>query len=147
MKGLIIITSVCHGNTEKVARAMAEAINADVIESANVNLETLDNYDIIGFGSGIIHGKHHNSIFSLIEKINTGKGKKAFVFSTGGQGKAASNEAAKDALVQKGFEVIGSFACKGYDTYGPFKLIGGIAKGKPDDNDLANAKEFAKSLE
>ena len=31
-----------------------------------------------------------------------------------------------------------------YDTFGPFKLVGGIAKGHPDDEDIKNAVEFVK---
>lgn len=41
---------------------------------------------------------------------------------------------------------MGEFSCKGYDTFGPFKLIGGISKGHPDKNDLDNAKAFFKGL-
>ena len=46
----------------------------------------------------------------------------------------------KEAVVE------GKFGCKGYDTFGPFKLVGGIAKGHPDDIDIQNAVEFVKDL-
>lgn len=39
-----------------------------------------------------------------------------------------------------------TFCCKGYDTFGPFKLIGGIAKGHPSAKDLDNAKTFITNL-
>lgn len=42
---------------------------------------------------------------------------------------------------------MGEFSCKGFDTFGLFKLIGGISKGHPDKNDLDNAKTFLKELE
>ena len=42
--------------------------------------------------------------------------------------------------------VIGKFGCKGYDTFGPFKLLGGIAKWHPDEKDIKNAVEFVKGL-
>jgi flavodoxin len=42
---------------------------------------------------------------------------------------------------------IGRFSCKGYDTFGPFKLVGGLAKGHPDDKDLKDAVSFFKGLE
>ncbi|MEE1099963.1 MAG: hypothetical protein U0K86_00580 [Agathobacter sp.] len=32
----------------------------------------------------------------------------------------------------KNCPIIGKFSCKGYDTYGPFKLVGGIAKSHPN---------------
>lgn len=72
--------------------------------------------------------------------------KKVFVFSTSGQGKTKYNGFVEQKLKEKGFNVVGSFACKGYDTFGPFKLIGGIAKGRPNDKDFQNAKDFAKKL-
>jgi flavodoxin len=42
---------------------------------------------------------------------------------------------------------IGRFSCKGYITYGPFKLIGGLSKGHPDETDLENAVAFVKGLD
>ena len=33
-----------------------------------------------------------------------------------------------------------------YDTFGSFKLIGGIAKGHPAEEDIKNAVEFVKGL-
>lgn len=42
--------------------------------------------------------------------------------------------------------MIGKFGCKGYDTFGPFKLVGGIAKRHPDEEDIKNAVEFVKEL-
>ena len=47
---------------------------------------------------------------------------------------------------KKHASVDGKFGCKGYDTFGPFKLVGGIAKGHPDDKDIQNAVEFVKDL-
>ena len=49
-------------------------------------------------------------------------------------------------LDKKRSKVIGKFGCKGYDTFGPFKLVGGIAKGHPDEDDIKNAVEFVTRL-
>lgn len=146
MKSLIIYESVCHGNTEKIAKAMTESLNADLIKINQVTAKSLMNYDLIGFGSGIFYGKLHKNVLGLIDKLPNVTNKKAFVFSTSGQGKIEFNNNVKQNLSEKGFEVIGSFACKGYDTFGPFKLIGGIAKNRPDDNDIKMAKNFAEKL-
>ena len=43
-------------------------------------------------------------------------------------------------------KVIGKFGCKGYDTFGPFKLVGGIAKGHPAEADIKNAEEIVNVL-
>lgn len=110
---------------------MAESLNTDLIKTNQVNENTLKNYDLIGFSSGIFFAKLHKNVFEMIDKLPTVSNKKAFVFSTSGQGKTEYNNLAKEKLEEKGFEVIGSFACKGYNTFGPFKLVGGIAKIGP----------------
>lgn len=146
MKILIIYSSIHHSNTEKIARAMAESINADIIETKDLEINILDEYDLIGFGSGIYRGTFHKNILELIDKLAKFNNKKAFVFSTSGFGISKYNAPVGKELVKHGFEVIGSFACKGYNTFGPVKLLGGIAKGRPNDDDIENAKDFAKKL-
>ncbi|MBP2032798.1 flavodoxin [Clostridium algifaecis] len=117
-----------------------------MIKANTVNINILREYDLIGFGSGIYYGNLNKSILHLIDKLQTISNKKAFVFSTSGQGKIKYNKLVEQKLKEKNFEVIGSFACRGYDTFGPFKLFGGIAKGRPNDTDFENAKDFAKHL-
>lgn len=48
---------------------------------------------------------------------------------------------------RKTARVLGEFSCKGYDTFGSFKLIGGIAKGHPDTQDLENARKFYRKIQ
>ncbi|MEU9304053.1 hypothetical protein [Streptomyces sp. NPDC048269] len=49
-------------------------------------------------------------------------------------------------LEGKGFEVDGSFSCRAFDTWVPFKLLGGINKQRPNVGDLAAARAFAERL-
>ena len=51
----------------------------------------------------------------------------------------------KTILEEKHADLIGTFSCKGYDTFGPFKLVGGIGKGRPNEKDLA-AVDFYRGL-
>jgi len=146
MKTLIIYISVHHGNTEKIGKVIAEALNADMVKAKDLNLDDLCSYDLIGFGSGIYMSKFHKSITDLIENMPILSDKKAFVFSTSGMGKIEYNKPLEKKLEEKRFKVIGSFACKGFDTVGPFKLIGGIAKGRPNDEDIQKAKEWGLTL-
>jgi flavodoxin len=146
MKTIVLCTSVHHGNTKKVAAAIAKAMNAEVMDFKKADKDLLLGYDQIGFGSGIFFKKHHKDVFSFVDSLPKVTGKKAFVFSTSGTGTDEFNEPLKLALKEKNFEISGSFACEGYDTWGPFKLVGGIAKGKPDEEDLENAAAFARSL-
>ena len=40
---------------------------------------------------------------------------------------------------------MGSFQCRGYDTYGIFGKLGGIAKGHPSQQELKKAEIFEAS--
>jgi len=146
MQTIIIYTSIAHGNTEKVAKAIAEVLKADIRKTEEITPDTLLKYDLVGFGSGIYKGKHHQNIFDLLNKMPVSQGKKVFIFSTSGYGTTNFNDKLKKELIGKGFNVIGDFACKGLDTYGINKLYGGAAKGRPNQEDLQAAASFAKNL-
>jgi len=146
MNVLIIYKSIHHGNTEKIAKVMADTLEAELLDLKDVNADIIKEYDLIGFGSGIYYSKPHKELMELIDNVNPIEKKKAFVFSTSGRGKMELNNLLKDKLSKKGFEVIAEFSCKGFDTVGPFKLIGGINKGRPNEEDFKNAKSFAEGL-
>lgn len=146
MKTLIICESLHHGNTRKIADAMAAVMGADVKRPSEVDIYKLAEYDIIGFGSGIYMSKMHKNLLELADKLPKLE-KKAFVFSTSGRGTTAKfHDEIKEKLSDKGFKVMDEFGCKGFDTFGPFKFVGGLNKGKPDVADLENAKQFAAKL-
>ena len=114
-----------------------------MIDAVKQSDADLSSYDMIGFASGIYFSKFHQSILKFAEK-NLPDDKKVFLICTyGGSGNYKSIERILD---KKHASVDGKFGCKGYDTFGPFKLFGGIAKGHPDDKDIQNAVEFVKNL-
>ena len=146
MKALIIYMSVHHKNTEKIAMEMAEVLDADLMKAYEANEKDISRYDLIGFGSGIYFFKHHRKLLEFAEKL-VAKKKNAFIFSTyGGGSPKIYHKLLRKKLAKRGFRIIGEFSCKGYDTFGPLKFIGGINKGKPDEKDLKRAREFAKTL-
>jgi hypothetical protein len=46
----------------------------------------------------------------------------------------------------RGYSNAGEFICKGWNTWGPFKYIGGIHKGLPNEAMLARARDFAQNI-
>lgn len=150
MKTLIVYVSIHHGNTKKLAEAMADVLDGELIRPSEVDINKLSDYDLIGFGSGIYFGKHHKSLLNLVDKLPKLDDKKAFIFSSSGMKEGGLFNrfytAIKEKLREKGVNVIGEFSCLGFDTYGPLKLIGGISKGRPNEKDLENARAFARSL-
>jgi len=145
MKSLVVYVSVSHGNTEKVAKVISKELDADLMEAKTVDPNILSNYDLIGFGSGIYNRKFHAGLLKLVKEMPSSQSK-AFVFSTSGFGTTNFHDKLKKEVESKGYRMVGDFACKGWDTWGPFKLVGGINKGRPDEKDLDMAREFVKVL-
>ena len=147
MKTLIIYVSIHQGNTEKIARVMAKILDAKLVKPNEVNTNELSEYDLIGFGSGIYFQRHHKTLLNLADKLPELKNKKAFVFSTRGIGPVwFYHRILRRKLSKGGFDIVEEFSCKGFDTFGPFKIIGGINKGRPSEKDLKEAENFAGEL-
>jgi flavodoxin len=149
-RALIVLSSYHHKNTEKVARAMAATIDADISSPQEMRIEDLERYDLIGFGSGIYDAKHHLAILDLADRLPMVNGKMAFIFSTSaimGERKVAGDHSAlREKLSGKGYRIVDEFACKGYNTNSFLKYLGGMNKGHPDAEDLAAAGRFARRL-
>lgn len=143
MRKAIVYTSVHHGNTEKLVKRIAEECQVDLIDAIKQMNADLNDYDMIGFASGIYYSKFHQSILKFSEE-NLSADKKVFLICT--YGGSANFKSIEQILNKKHASVVGKFGCKGYDTFGPFKLVGGIAKGHPNEEDMKNAADFVKGL-
>jgi len=144
-KCLIIYYSYHHANTEKVAKAMAAASGAKCVRVEDMKAVDLAGYELIGFGSGIAYGKHYEKLLKAAEGLDL-RGKEVFLFSTSGIGKEKYNAELRGVLEKAGAKVVGSFACKGFDTVGPFRLIGGVSKGHPNGEEIKRAKRFIEGI-
>ncbi len=145
MKTAICYYSRHHGNTLKVLEAMAREGQVDLIDVTTRQTVRLEGYDCVGFASGIYFGKFHDSVPAFARQYLPQR-KPVFFVCTYGGGKGAGTEALREIAKEKGCPVLGEFGCKGYDTFGPFKLVGGIAKGHPDEEDLKNARKFYREI-
>ncbi|OKP84781.1 hypothetical protein A3844_18530 [Paenibacillus helianthi] len=142
MKTLIIYKSVHRKNTEKLAKVMAEVMNADVAKVEDVRPEVLEGYDLIGFGSGIYASKLHNKLFKFIRKMPA-TDKKVFIFCTSGSGEFKKKQLITEKLELKGCTIVAEFNCSGEFSPLGFNLD---KKGHPDENDLKRARQFAQGL-
>ena len=120
----------------------------DLSETDDTDVPDLADYDLIGFGSGIYWGKHDRKLLDLVRGLPRVSGKKAFIFSTSGikAGRIFDRRLRRN-VVERGFDIIGAFSCKGFDSVWPLKLFGGMNKGRPNADDLAAAVRFARELE
>jgi flavodoxin len=145
MKVLIIYHSEHHQNTEKIAKAMAAKIDVDLEEAKEVRTEDINNYEIIGFGSGVYNGRFHKDLLEIIDNIPHQDNKKAFIFSTTGSLSYSrlAHDRFRPLLLDKGFKIIGEFSCPGFDTA---LTREGINKGRPNEQDLENAEKFIQDI-
>jgi flavodoxin len=151
MKSLVIVFSYHHMNTEKIAKVFAKVLDAQIKTPQQIDPEELHEYDIVGFGAGIDSGKHYKPVLDLADKLPQVNNKKAFIFSTSGitgEEKAAEDHSTlREKLQSKGYLIVGEFQCKGFNTNSFLKFFGGMNKGRPNDEDLEHAEEFAKNLQ
>ncbi|MFB0562277.1 MAG: flavodoxin family protein [Candidatus Lokiarchaeia archaeon] len=148
MKSLLVLYSYHHNNTEKIANVFAKVLDAQIKTPQQINPEELQEYSLIGFGSGIYGGKHHKFLLDLADKLPQVTNRKAFIFSTCTiEREVAKNHAAlREKLQSKGYMIVDEFGCKGFNTNSFIKLFGGINKGRPNAEDLKHAEEFAQNL-
>ena len=55
-------------------------------------------------------------------------------------------ETIKTAARKKRAVILGEYGCRGFNTYGPWKMIGGMNKGHPSAEELQGAVRFFESL-
>ncbi len=163
MRSLLVLHSYHHNNTEKIARVFAEVLGAQIKTPGQVDPGELSAFDLVGFGSGIYGDQHHPALLGLADRLPRVADGEAFIFSTSGMGGEAKihrdHSPLRERLESRGYTVIDEFNCPGYDTNTSFdsgillaavsavvRLIGGINKGRPNQEDLKQAETFAQSL-
>ncbi|MBM3199998.1 flavodoxin [Candidatus Woesearchaeota archaeon] len=150
MKILVTYVSPHHHNTKTVLNAIANVLkeknSLKFVKVSETQEPMIKKSDLVIFGSGIYFSKHHISLLNLVDKLPRYKNKKAAIISTSGFRTIKHHSTLRKKLIEKGFRIIDEFNCKGWDTFGPLKFIGGINKGRPNEKDLWLADEFARDL-
>ena len=145
MKTAICYYSRHHGNTRKVLDAMAQRNDIDLIDVTSRVAVHLEDYDCIGVASGIYYSKFQETVLDFARQYLP-RGKDVFFVYTCGSMRKGYTNAIAAVVTDKGANIRGEYGCRGFDTFGPFKLIGGIAKGHPNEDELQKAKAFYRSI-
>jgi len=150
MKSLLVLFSYHHNNTEKIANVFAKVLDAQIKKPQQINPEELQEYSLIGFGSGIYGGKNHKLLLDLADNLPQVTNRNAFIFSTSAitrEAKVAKDHSLlRKKLQSKGYMIVDEFSCKGFNTNSFLKYFGGMNKGRPNAEDLKHAEEFAQNL-
>ncbi len=140
MKSMIIYESAHHGNTKKLVDAIAKEHPVETAGIEEAKSIDLSGYDMVGLASGISFGKFYRRMEEFATKIPSGS--RVFLLYTCGNPSGGYVKSITRTLESNGARVMGSYGCRGYDTYGPFKLVGGIAKGHPTEEEIRGAVAF-----
>lgn len=146
MKILTIVESKHQGNTLKVAKAMAREVPMTITDVKGASNYNLDDYDILGFGSGLYYGRYDKELTRFAKAIND-KPRAAFVlFTSGINAYSEKTDPLVNLLKRKNKNVLGLFGCRGHDKFIVFRIVGGLNKGHPDEADLKNARDFISGV-
>lgn len=144
-KTIIVYASKHQGNTYKLAKAISEKYEIAMIDATKEAIVNLQEYDVIGFASGIDFGKFYESIENFA-KNNLPRKKKVFFLYTCAMERKGFTNSMKEIVIEKEAIILGEYGCKGYNTYGPWKLIGGMNKKHPTKAEIMSAVEFFDKL-
>ena len=145
MNTAIVYYSKHHGNTKKLLDAIAQKHPVTLIDVTAQDSADLSGYDRIGFASGIYFSGFAKQIVEFARK-NLPSDKKVFFIYTHGAPGGSFLKAIREVVQGKRCSEIGEYRCQGFDTFGPFKLVGGIAKGHPTQEEIDGAVTFYEGL-
>lgn len=141
----ILLYSYHHNNTRKLVKAVQNTHNSIDIFDVTKDKPDLSGYDRIGIASGV-YAFHLGKPMLKFLKENLPAGKETFIIYTYGIPKDGYTDSTKQILKEKNCTLLGEYGCLGFDTFGPFKMVGGLAKGHPDEADVKACVEFVEDM-
>lgn len=144
MNVAVVYFSSQHKNTKKLLDALKDTYDITLFDITKVSEVDLSGYDVIGLASGTYFCNYCKKLLEFAKKYLP-HNKRVFLINTYGVLRATQKDI-KNIIKEKQCELIGYFGCRGYDTYGLLKYIGGIAKGRPNQKDIARVKAFYQEI-
>ena len=144
MKSLIVYDSRHHGNTEKLVRHLADRYGITLVDAQSALTLADEAYDLIGFASGMDFGKFYPTVTALAQTLPPGK--RVYALYTCARDQAKYGLEIEEIAGQRQCRYLGKYGCKGYNTYGPLKILGGMNKGHPDEAELSGACTFYERI-
>jgi flavodoxin len=138
----IVIYSTHRVNTEKVALAIAQAIECQAVkltENFDTSTLPLTDYDTIILGTGIRGGEPYVELLNFLKTADFGSDKRFFLFMTwagGGVSNKLAYQGVKKALEARGQQLDADyFLCLGV-------TFGFTRRGHPNETDLNEARKW-----
>lgn len=145
MKIAIVYASRHQGNTRRLVEGIGEKLDVTLFDAEVYKYGDLSEYDLIGFASGIDFGRFYDPVIQFL-KENLPDHRKVFYLYTCARVNDRFVGSIQEEAAKKGAVSLGTYGCRGYNTYGPWKLIGGMNRNHPDRAEIEAAVEFIESF-
>ncbi|MCR4656407.1 MAG: flavodoxin [Lachnospiraceae bacterium] len=147
LKTVIVYYSKHHRNTQLLVDAIKKREpEVELMDVTKVSSLYLRDFDRIGIASGIYYSKFAKPLMQYLN-AHLPENKKVFSLYTCGTMNEKYTKGIKALVKERNCEYIGEYGCLGFDTFGPFKLMGGISKGHPNASEIQGAIDFYKGLD
>lgn len=126
------------GNTRKVAEAIAKEMKTEAVEAEAVGGGyNMKKCDLVFVGSGNYMSGPGKEMVAFLKTLVPAEDRYAAVFGTAGGSGTGHLSKMKEMLEEKGIRVLAEWSCPGQE----FSLKN---RGRPNESDLKEAREFAK---
>ena len=142
---LFLYTSSHHGNTRKLVEFVASSLGARAVDLLRSAPPPLGDEELIVLASGVYFQTLSKPLLAYIQS-NAFAGRRVAILYTCGLPLGDYAKEAAGLLQKQGAIYLGSHGCRGFDSFGPLRYIGGIAKGRPNEADLRCALAFVSGL-
>lgn len=150
MKTIILYASRHHGNTKKLVDAIVtahpEIDTLDVKQLGKNDYPDLSEYHLIGVATGIYYSEIDKDMARVLSNVLQPQDKVFGLMTYGGNNKWYGKDI--DGICRmKQAVFMGVYGCAGFDTWGPFKLVGGVQKGHPTAEEIQGAVNFYEKID
>ena len=145
MRTIILYASRHHGNTKKLVDAIVEAHpeidTLDVKALGKNEYPNLHEYHLIGVATGIYYSEIDKDMARVLTNVLQPQDKVFGLMTYGGKNKWYGKDIDGICRMRQAI-FMGVYGCPGFDTFGPYKFVGGMNKGRPNQEDIDGAVEF-----
>ena len=143
-------TVICYcsrhrGNTKRLLDAIASRHEVTLIDVKRGQRSDLVGYERIGLASGVYYGKFAKQLLEFA-KACLPEGKAVFLIATCGSRRRSYFDSIKSIADQRHCRVLGQYLCLGSVSFGPLRLIGGIHRKSPTQEEVDGAVRFYEEL-
>lgn len=150
MRTIILYASRHHGNTKKLVDAIvAEHPEVDTLDIKALGKDEypdLSEYHLIGVATGIYYSEIDKDMARVLSNVLQPQDKVFGLMTYGGKNKWYGKDIDGICRMKQAI-FMGVYGCTGFDTWGPFKIVGGVQKGHPTVEEIKGAVDFYDRLE